>query len=341
MSMPQVRIHDAEDVRLDTVEKPSISSDDILVQVSLCGICGSDLGYISMGGLGMTQPMPLGHELAGTVAEVGDKVTHLGVGDRVVVNPMAGNNGIGNGGSEGAFAPYLRVRGAATSPNMAIKIPDSLSMEQAAMVEPLSVALHGCHRGEVAAEDKAVIFGAGPIGLCTAICLKYLGLQKIVVVDMSEYRLAAAESLGAIPFMAGSGDLAEFLMDQHGASELEGMPFPVPVPSTDIYLEATGVRPVFEQLVNTARTGARVVILGLHKQPVELDLANVLLRELKIIGSMGYADEFPKVIQILTSGEVDVSPIITHRFPLTDFDQALAQAKTANEAIKVLVDCQS
>ena len=100
-------------------------------------------------------------------------------------------------------------------------------------------------------------------------------------------------------------------------------------------------KPVFEQLVNTARTGARIVILGLHKQPVELDLANVLLRELKLIGSMGYADEFPEVIKILTSGEVDVSPIITHRFPLSDFDQALAQAKTADKAIKVLVDCMS
>ena len=74
MSMPQVRIHGVEDVRLDSVEKPVIASDDVLVQVSQCGICGSDIGYISMGGLGMTQPMPLGHELAGTVAEVGDKV---------------------------------------------------------------------------------------------------------------------------------------------------------------------------------------------------------------------------------------------------------------------------
>jgi 2-desacetyl-2-hydroxyethyl bacteriochlorophyllide A dehydrogenase len=341
MSMPQVRIHGVEDVRLDSVEKPVIASDDVLVQVSQCGICGSDIGYISMGGLGMTQPMPLGHELAGTVAEVGDKVTHLSVGDRVVVNPMEGNNGIGNGGAEGGFAPYLLVRGAAASPDVAMKIPDSLSMEQAAMVEPLSVALHGCHRGEVSAEDKAVIFGAGPIGLCTAICLKYLGLEKIVAVDMSEYRLAAAESIGAIAFKPGSSDLAEFLMDQHGTTNLAGMPVPVPVPATDIYLEATGAKPVFEQLVNTARTGARVVILGLHKQPVELDLANVLLRELKLIGSMGYADEFPEVIRILTSGEVDVSQVITHRFPLTDFDQALAQAKTADEAIKVLVDCQS
>ena len=337
MSMSLVRVHGVDDVRLDTVEKPSIGDNDILVEVSLCGICGSDLGYIGMGGLGMTQPMPLGHELVGRVAEVGDHVDHLCVGDRVVVNPMAGGNSIGNGGAEGAFAPYLSVRGAAGDPNAALKIPGSLSTEQAAMVEPLSVALHGCHQGRVQACDKAVIFGAGPIGLCAAICLKYLGLDQIVVVDMSDYRLAAAERIGAIPLKADSANLATFLMEQHGKAELLGMP----VPSTDIYIEATGAKPVFEQVVNTAKTGARVVVLGLHKQPVQLDLANVLLRELNITGSMAYPDEFPEVIEMLASGKVDVDPVITHRFPLTQFGDALVQARNTSESIKVLIDCQA
>jgi threonine dehydrogenase-like Zn-dependent dehydrogenase len=139
MSMPLVRVHGVDDVRLDTVEKPTITADDVLVQVSLCGICGSDLGYITMGGLGLTQPMPLGHELVGTVVEVGDNVDHLDVGDRVVVNPMAAGNSIGNGGTEGAFAPYLMVRCVSSDRDAALKIPESLTMEQAAMVEPLSV----------------------------------------------------------------------------------------------------------------------------------------------------------------------------------------------------------
>lgn len=337
MDIPLVRVHGVDDVRLDAVAKPSITAEDVLVRVSLCGICGSDLGYIAMGGLGLTHPMPLGHELVGTVEEVGARVSHLSVGERVIVNPMAGANSIGNGGSEGAFSPFLLVRGAATHPGAALQVPDKLTQEQAAMVEPLSVALHGCHQGKARPEDKAVVFGAGPIGLCAAICLRYLGLEQVVVVDKSDYRLAAAERVGAIGFNPDSSGLADFLMDRHGRAELMGMP----VPATDIYLEATGARAVFEQITGIAQTGARIVVLGLHKQPVQLDLANLLLRELNIIGSMAYTDEFPEVINMLSSGRVDVEPVITHRFPLTGFSDALAQAGNTDQAIKVMVDCQA
>ncbi|MEP5569520.1 MAG: zinc-binding dehydrogenase [Halioglobus sp.] len=336
MTIPLVRVHGVGDVRLDDIDKPKPTEDDVLIEVSLCGICGSDLGYIGMGGLGMIHPMPLGHELVGTVAEVGARVQHLRSGDRVVVNPMAAGNSIGNGGAEGAFTPYLLVRNAAVDEAAVVKIPDSLSADQAAMVEPLSVALHGCHQGRASAQDNAVIFGAGPIGLCVALCMKHLGLHKVVVVDQSDHRLAAAESIGAIPFKAGSSDLAKFLTEQHGQSALMGMP----VPATDIYIEATGAKAVFEQITSTAKTGARVVVLGLHKQPVQLDLANVLMRELNITGSMAYPSEFPEVIDMLSDGKLDLDPIISHRFPLSRFGEAIDRAGDPNAAIKVLIDCQ-
>jgi 2-desacetyl-2-hydroxyethyl bacteriochlorophyllide A dehydrogenase len=336
MSILQVRVHGVDDVRIDSVDRPTVTADDALVEVSLCGICGSDLGYIAMGGLGLTQPMPLGHELAGTIVELGEHVRHLSVGDRVVVNPMAHANSIGNGGPEGAFSPYLLVRGAAVDHNTVLRIPDSLTIEQGALVEPLSVALHGCHQGQASPGDRAVVFGAGPIGLCAVVCLHDLGLQDIVVVDLADYRLSVAEQLGAIPFKAGSADLMAFLRDRHGEAELMGMP----VPATDLYLEATGARAVFEQVVNMARTGARLVVLGLHKESVQLDLANVLLRELNIVGSMAYPTEFPDVIAMLENGNIDVDPLITHRYPLSQFADAVVQARNTETSIKVLVDCQ-
>ena len=336
MTIPLVRIHGVGDVRLDDIDRPKPTADDVLIKVSFCGICGSDLGYIGMGGLGMTHPMPLGHEMVGTVAEVGARVQHLRPGDRVVVNPMVAGNSIGNGGTEGAFTPYLLVRNAAVDEMAVVKIPDSLSDDQAAMVEPLSVALHGCHQGRVNRSDNAVVFGAGPIGLCVALCMKHLGLKQIVIVDQSDHRLAAAESIGAIPFKAGSSELGKFLVEQHGQSELMGMP----VPSTDIYIEATGATAVFEQITTTAKTGARVVVLGLHKKPVKLDLANVLLRELNITGSMAYPEEFPEVIDMLSQGKLDLDPIISHRFPLSRFGEAIDRAGDPNDAIKVLIDCQ-
>ena len=217
-TMPQVRIHGVDDVRVDTVDRPAVGTDDVLIEVGLCGICGSDLGYVAMGGLGLTHPMPLGHELVGTVAEVGANVAGLPVGQRVVVNPMGGGNSIGNGGPEGGFAPYLLVRGAAGAAQSIYPVPTEFTAEQAAMVEPLSVALHGCHQGHASSADRALVFGAGPIGLCTLICLQYLGLEQVVVVDRCEQRLAVADGLGALTFTAGEEDLAAFLRDQRPAA---------------------------------------------------------------------------------------------------------------------------
>jgi threonine dehydrogenase-like Zn-dependent dehydrogenase len=98
---------------------------------------------------------------------------------------------------------------------------------------------------------------------------------------------------------------------------------------------------VFEQVLNTAKTGARVVVLGLHKQAVQVDLANVLLRELQITGSMAYPKEFPEVLDMLASGAADVSPVISHQFPLSRFNDAIVRAGNTEEAIKVMIDCQS
>ena len=337
MTMPLVRVHGVDDVRLDVVDVPSPGEDDVLLEVLLCGICGSDLGYIGMGGLGMAQPMPLGHELVGKVVATGRNVTGATAGDVVVVNPMAAGNLIGNGGPEGGFAPFLLVRNVTADADSLYQVPGNISEEQAALVEPLSVALHACNQGAVSASDRVVVLGAGPIGLCTIACLKYRGVKNVIAVDLSAVRRDRAGRLGAIVFDPAAGNLADFLMQQHGRAELLGMP----VPATDVYIEATGAGAVFEQCVNTARTGARVVVLGLHKTAVPLDLANVLLRELRIVGSMAYPNEFPEVLKMLSEGVIDTAPLISHRLPLSEFDAALSQARDAGQSAKVLVNCQA
>jgi len=192
------------------------------------------------------------------------------------------------------------------------------------------------HQGQVTAEDRIVIFGAGPIGLGVVLVAQYYGVKNIVVVDLSGHRLEVARQLGATPFKAGSADLASFLIDQYGSSEVMG----TPVPAVDVYFEATGVGGVFQQIVGMAQMGARVVVVGVHKAPVEFDLVNLLIRELRISGSMAYPNEFPQVIDMLSSGKVDPSPLISHRFALSEFPTALATAQDQGKAIKVLVDCQ-
>ena len=336
--IPLVQIHGVNKVKLDKIKKPVAGPNDVVVSVSQCGICGSDLGYIAMGGLlGPGIPMPLGHELSGTVVEAGANVTHVKNGDRVVVNPEANNNHIGNSGGEGGFSPYLLVKGAAIDNDCVIALPDNIDFEIGALVEPLSVSMHAVHQGHTSIDDRVVIFGAGPIGLGIVIVLKYYGTKNIIVVDKAEQRLAMARQLGATTFNADQENLAAFLMEQHGSSDIMGMP----VPATNLYFEATGVAPVFRQITQLAKTGARVVIVGVHKAPVELDLVNLLVRELTIIGSMAYPDEFSKVIEMLSSGTVDPRPLISHRFKLSEFSTALATATAGNEAIKVLIDCQA
>ncbi|MCB1678606.1 MAG: zinc-binding dehydrogenase [Halioglobus sp.] len=123
----------------------------------------------------------------------------------------------------------------------------------------------------------------------------------------------------------------------HGAAQVTGRP----VPASDLYFEATGVAAVFSRALDLAKTGARVVVVGVHRAPVELDLVNVLIRELSIIGSMAYPREFPQVITMLESGAVDATALVSHRFGLSQFAQGLAAARDAGRAIKVLVDCQS
>jgi 2-desacetyl-2-hydroxyethyl bacteriochlorophyllide A dehydrogenase len=336
--MPLARIHAPGEVRVDRVEMPDVGPRDVLVQVASCGICGSDLSYTKIGGLpGAPSPMPIGHEFSGTVAAVGEQVTGLAVGDRVVVNPEGADNGIGGLGGRGAFAPYVVFRDAARDLSGIIRLPESMTFEMGALVEPLSVGMHGLNRGRVTATDRLAIFGAGPIGLGAALVARYLGLEQIAVIDLSDFRLGVARELGLATCRADREDVAAFLKDTHGTvdNRLLGEQ-----PATDVYLEATGVGSVFQQMIELGKQDARIVVLGVHFRPVELNLLRVLMTELQITASQAYPEEFPAVVEMLASGQVDIDPLVTHRFPLSDFNEALGMAQRQDRAIKVMVDCQ-
>lgn len=337
-TIPLAQIHGVDDLRLNSATPPNCEADDVIVQVKECGICGSDLGYLAMGGLtGPDTPMPLGHELWGEVSETGANVSHVKVGDRVVVEPMSNGNNIGNGGPEGGFSPFLRVRNAALDPNSTIKLPSEIPLEYGALVEPLSVAQHSANRVAATASDKAVIFGAGPIGLCMLLVLKYRGLRDIVVVDLSEPRLEKARELGAIGLQGDDPQLQQQLVERHGSADFFGMS----MPGSTIYFEATGVCSVFENIVAMAGPGSRICLTGVHKEAATIDLVMLLAKEVSIIPAMGYDGEFKEVIEILKSGQLDPTVIVTHHFPLSDILEAFAMARDPQNAIKVLIDCQS
>lgn len=337
-TIPLAQIHGVNDLRLDLTSAPVCGPDDVVVEVRECGICGSDLGYLAMGGLtGPDTPMPLGHELWGMVSETGANVTHVVAGDRVVVQPMSNGNNIGNGGSEGGFSPYLLVRNAALDPRSTLKVPAQLPQEYGALVEPLSVAQHGANRVIATAGDKAVIFGAGPIGLSMVQVLRYRGLDNIVVVDLSDRRLDAARAMGAVSLRADDAQLAQKLIEHHGTSRFFGMP----MPGSTLFFEATGVRSVFEKILALAGPGSRICLTGVHKEAATVDLVMLLAKEVSIIPAMGYDGEFDEVITMLQSGRLDPTVMVTHRFPLSEIKTAFALARDPAQAIKVMIDCQA
>ena len=333
-SMKLARVHGVDDVRLDDVPVPTAGPHDVVVKVAACGICGSDIGYVAKGGLmgPGAEPLALGHELSGTLVEVGAQVRDLHVGMRVIVNPD--DNLIGSGGPGGGFAPFLAVRNARRQVNV-LPIPDHLDADIAALTEPLAVALHGVNQARVKPEDKVVVLGAGAIGLGVVIGLRRRGVENIVAVDIMPERLRLAERLGAhCTVNPQEQDLRAALAERFGESSHYGWS----MVDTDVFIDAAGAAEPLQQAIGLCRTGTRFVIVALHKKPVPIDLVQVMAKELLITGSIAYPqDEFEEVLAMLSSGDVDVSPMISHRFDAEHFPQAFATARDAARALKVLV----
>ncbi|MFK8018275.1 MAG: zinc-binding dehydrogenase [Pseudomonadales bacterium] len=335
--MKLVQLHGPGSFSLDEVALPQISDDDALIQVQHCGICGSDVTYVAQGGLAGPSgaAMPLGHELSGTVAAVGKNVIDLAIGDRVCVNPMGAGNAIGNGGSEGGFARQLLVRNAALG-GCVFKLPETVSMLEGALVEPLAVGFHAVNQAQPGSGNKVLIFGLGAIGLSCIAALRYRGVEDIIGLDFSADRRERAMKMGARETRSPEGlDLLAYLQQQHGADQLMGM---LPIAGTDIFIDAAGATSIVKSVLDVCKTGARLIVAGLHKKPVEVDFTMLLMKELSITGSMAYPNEFPDVISMLASGEVDVLPMVSHHFPLEEFETAFGLACAPEAGAKIMID---
>lgn len=331
--MQQVNIHGPGRVSLDEVEEPVAGPRDAIVKVSACGICGSDVGYIAAGGLmGPTEePMPLGHEFSGVVEAVGAEVKDIAVGTRVVVNPISGENTIGNGGGQGAFALRVLVPNAADG-NAIHPIPDSLPMDIAALAEPIAVGLQGVDQAAPKPGERAVVFGAGPIGLAAVAGLRFRGVEDIVSVDLSQRRLEIARKLGARATLDPSqDDVYAALRDLHGTVPLYG----APMAGSDIFIEASGAGAVIEGVLNNAAPNARFSIVALHRNAVPVNFMLVMMKQMHIVGSMGYPEDWSDALRLLETA--DLSPMITHRFELAAFEDALEIARQPESGAKVMI----
>lgn len=317
------------------VPTPTAGPNDVLVRIRACGICGSDTLYIAIGGLPPRHGcMPIGHEPAGEVVEVGSDVTGIAVGDRVVVNPMAlADDIIGNGGSAGALADYLLVKDAVRGRSLEV-VPDHIPYEVAALNEPMAVARHAVNQVSPRQSDQVLVLGAGPIGLGITIALKSLGVKHVVVADILPSRLKKALEVGADAVInSKEEDVAARLMELHGPGDSLW-----PNKSgTDVFLDAAGVPAAVETALAAAKRGAKLGIVAVHKEPISLDFMNVMSNELTIVGSMGYPSEIFEVTKDIVDNWERYRVLISHTFDFDDLQEVLRCVATPGAADKVII----
>lgn len=302
---------------------PVPGPDEILIQVSACGICGSDVhGYDGSTGRRIP-PIVMGHEAAGIVAGVGSKVTNFKLGDRVTfdstvycgqceyclkgdVNLCNQRQVIGVSCEEfrraGAFAEFLTVPA-----RIAYRLPDSFSFAEAAMLEAVSVALHGVAVSQMKAGDTVLVIGAGMIGLLLLQAARAAGCSRVFIADVDATRLALAEQLGADrTFLASGTPLIEEILQQTGGN------------GVDVVLEAVGREETIVGAIDCARKGGTVALVGNISPQIMLPLQKVVSRQIRLQGSCASAGEYPQAIELIASGKIKVDSLITAIAPLSD-----------------------
>jgi threonine dehydrogenase-like Zn-dependent dehydrogenase len=328
-----LKIHGTDDVRLDSYERPNGGPKDVVIKMKACGVCGSDLSYIKMGGIPPGTETALGHEAAGEILEVGTEVDGITIGDRVIVNPMETPSNIGSGGPEGGFTEELLVREAKLGASI-LPIPEGVSFEVASMCEPLAVAMHSVNRAQVSPGDKVVVFGCGPIGLGIVMWLIDRGITDVIALDLVPERLERALALGAKAALDPTQiDLRTELAKLHGE-----------VPSyarvgvgTDAYIDAAGAPNILSEVVQIAKFHSRVVITAAVMTPIELSVGRMLTSEMTITTSLGYPTEMPEVCAAMPRLKDKIASFISHRLPLNDVMEGLSISATP-QSCKVMIN---
>ena len=342
--MKAARLHGAKDLRLEDIEKPTVGPDEFLVRVKAATVCATDIRMYTFGDSRVKLPRVLGHEFAGDVEKVGANLRNsLKVGMRVTANPnmycgrckycIAGRHELCDSryalgiDVDGALAEYLRVPPEAFKTGGVCEVPDSLSYEEAALVEPLSCCLHGQEFAQTRVGDIVAVIGAGSIGLMHVALSKAIGASKVIVSEIDDERLREAANFGADCLINPSKeDLASKISeitDGHGA---------------DVVIVAVGSPAAQQQALSIAAKGGRINFFGglpAGREIVPLNTNLIHYREIFVLGTSSQSIyEFRKTLELVSAGVLDVKRFITHRFPL---DETLKAFETASSGVGLKV----
>ncbi|CAE1326523.1 SORD [Acanthosepion pharaonis] len=310
------------------------------------GICGSDVHYWTHGCIGnfiLSAPMLLGHEASGIVSKIGDGVTCLEIGDRVAIEPGLPCRSCKYCKS-GRYNLCPIMRFCATPPNhgnlaryychaadYCHKLPDNVSTEEGALLEPLSVGVHACQRAGVTIGSTVLISGAGPIGLACYLTAKAMGAKKICVTDIDSNRLEFAKKIGVEYVLSVRAGTPKEL-----ASQIEVALGQNP----EISIECSGNPAGLKTSMLATANGGCVVMVGMQPDEVTVPLLNAAVREVDIKGTFRYANCYPTALSMIATGQVNAKPLITHRYKLEDSLKAFEHARTMRDgAVKIMVHC--
>jgi L-iditol 2-dehydrogenase len=323
------------DVVIEDRPVPRAGPGEVVVRIRSVGVCGSDTHYYEHGRIGsfvVEEPLVLGHEAAGEVAEVGPGVTRLAVGQRVSVEPgvpdmscpqcLAGRYNLcpnmrffATPPIDGAFAEYVVVHEAFAHP-----VPDSIGDDAAALLEPLSVGVWACMKGHVTAGSRVLVTGAGPIGLVAVQTALAFGATEVIVSDVNPARLALAGELGATETVDAR---------ETSVADLDRAP--------EVLLECSGHPPAISEAIRALDRAGRAVLVGMGGDEVPLPLSVVQERELELTGTFRYANTWPTAIALVASGRIDLDRLVTGTYRLDQAEEALTAGRRDQQTVKVVI----
>ncbi|MCM3243154.1 MULTISPECIES: 2,3-butanediol dehydrogenase [Cytobacillus] len=343
--------YDTKDIRVETIPEPSPEKDQVKIKVSYCGICGSDLHEYLAGPIFIPveephpiskdkAPIVMGHEFAGVVAAVGEDVTGIEVGDRVCVEPIYSCGSchscrkghynvceqlgfIGLSGGVGGFSEYSVVPS-----KMIHEIPDNMTWEQAALVEPAAVAVHAVRQSDLKIGDSVAVIGTGPIGLLVIQAAKAAGASKIFAVEVSPERRDFAKQAGA-----------DLVIDPLERDPIQAVKEFTDGLGVDVAFEVAGIEAAIHTAIESTKPEGNVVNISIWEKPASIPVNQFILTERKMTSIIAYRNIFPQVIQLLANGQIKATEFITKKIPLDQIVSEGFEALTKNKnQIKILVD---
>lgn len=324
-----------KNVALKDLEMPKCGDNDVIVKNIYAGICGSDVNAYNHGGddVMIFKGSEFGHEMISEVVEKGKNVKDIKIGQRVFPIPSEiKKEKVIRAATAGGFSEYVLIENFQLGVS-AVTVSDTISNKQAALIEPFLIGCNAIRPLSVEKGKKAIVYGAGTIGMTAAVALKYLGCE-VIICDIIDSRLKIAKELGLITCHTIEENYLEKCKSIFG----ESSSFMGSAIDADYYVDAAGNQAIIDLFFSGAKSGAKLSVVAVHHKPVTMNLVPLTYGALQIVGPDGnYHDNLPLALEILESHTFDLDKMITHVFPHHQIVDALAQASKAQEALKVLI----